>query len=627
MIIRQGIIVVGMTVLASGLIALLSVTVAQDNQAGPAFEYRKRLPSEARNSDVDAAKRELEASRLEVRKLRATVKRLEKRAAEEEAARGLAEQQEQRAASNALALREAQQAESQLRRSVEALRARLRAAENRREQAELERDKLVQGGDHSEALANRLRRLQAENADLREKVVTIDELERRLAAANARVEAADSRMKEDAETLARAQQNLAASRIRIEALEMSRGETAQRVARFDALEEELRRTKARAKELDQKLERANKVVSASQSEVKELRAQLDRADGERTEALATLNQTRQELAQANSVLERTRAERDEAKSEADEGEREIAKLETEISKLRKRLATATARRKPTPKQSDKTDQDQPARVAQSNGVFSTANTTTNSLTRSAGRCGLADLVVKPLPGGQANVLVTSSCRAGQGLVLDYADVKYAQKLDTAGRAGLVVDMFAGASVPATISFVDGQTQQVTLPQGDLDEVIKIALVWNSPVDLDLHALEYAARRGESGHVWAKNPKTAAESRDKARRTNAARGFLSRADNANTVGDKVEVYTIWRVLEQRFGSIGLLVDDVTRGSMPEGKHCGDGELASVPYRVIRRVPGRPISIRKARLSPLPCDSELSDDYRYNRASITDLDLRR
>lgn len=174
---------------------------------------------------------------------------------------------------------------------------------------------------------------------------------------------------------------------------------------------------------------------------------------------------------------------------------------------------------------------------------------------------------------------------------------------------------------------DGTREALDLRSNDLGNVAKIAVIWQQPVDLDLHALEYAAQRGGPGHVWAKAPGQSEQALRTTQSTGRGRGFISQSDDGSNRGDKIEVYTFWLSEQQRSGVVELSIDYATRGSTPSGDHCGNGPLASIPVTVVRSIPGQPVSRTDALLAALPCGQPLAELIRYNQTITQHLSFRR
>ena len=125
------------------------------------------------------------------------------------------------------------------------------------------------------------------------------------------------------------------------------------------------------------------------------------------------------------------------------------------------------------------------------------------------------------------VRVGSPCRAGQTIRFGYGNATIERQLDQSGGLELTLDLFAGTSSPIEIVFADGASRELPARANDLDKVDKVALIWRSTVDLDLHVFEYGAGFGQPGHVWSQAPSSALAAREQA--TSAKRGRAYRED--------------------------------------------------------------------------------------------------
>ena len=167
------------------------------------------------------------------------------------------------------------------------------------------------------------------------------------------------------------------------------------------------------------------------------------------------------------------------------------------------------------------------------------------------------------------------------------------------------------------------------PRGlDFDRVSKIAIVWRVPVNLDLHALEYTARQGGAGHVWASAPSSSEAALEQSRKTARGRGFMSAVADGTAEEDKVEVYTFWHAEGQEGGAVSLMVDYETRGDLPRAEACGSGQLASVNFRVFRLARGSASAVSEQRaLAAAPCGQPLPAEARFNPDLMPHLLIRR
>ncbi len=152
---------------------------------------------------------------------------------------------------------------------------------------------------------------------------------------------------------------------------------------------------------------------------------------------------------------------------------------------------------------------------------------------------------------------------------------------------------------------------------------KVAVIWQAPVNLDLHVYEYAARHGESGHVWPGAPSSADAAEAETRASKRGRGFLSTSDDGRGDGDKVEVYTFWHHAEQRSGLVATALDYETRGASPNADTCGSGVHASVVYETFILDPRGQLSRERGAIAPATCGSQLTGAGRYMEDAVPDL----
>lgn len=241
-------------------------------------------------------------------------------------------------------------------------------------------------------------------------------------------------------------------------------------------------------------------------------------------------------------------------------------------------------------------------------------------------CPAAKVSAQPLSAGRMRIDIDSACRAGEPVAVLYGDVRFERALDKAGQLAFVLDLFRGRDGSVAIDFKDQTRLPVDIVANDLDKVSKVAVLWRSPVNLDLHAFEYASIDGKTGHVWAGQPESAETALALAKSEGRGHGFLSFQSDASGGGDKLEVYTFWHVPGQDSGIVTLAVDNATRGSNPAGESCGTGALASVDMRVWRMLRGGTAESEDRILASVPCGRSLPLDVRYNPDSMPSLKAR-
>jgi hypothetical protein len=242
-------------------------------------------------------------------------------------------------------------------------------------------------------------------------------------------------------------------------------------------------------------------------------------------------------------------------------------------------------------------------------------------------CDAAKISVTGMPAGRVQINVESACRRGQPITLQYGGYGLLRKLDDSGKALIVLDLFAGKLEPATITLADGRTEAVAMPTGDGDVLSKVALIWQAPIDLDLHAIEGGGSFGKQGHVWANTTLSFDKAKAVMTETGRGVGFLSTSDTGQHDGTKIEVYTLLHSPEQSTGAVNMLIDYVTRGAQPAAEMCGTGRLAEIPFDVVILDPKGRIQRESGVVPAAVCGETLSVNARYLRGAISDLRYKR
>jgi hypothetical protein len=250
--------------------------------------------------------------------------------------------------------------------------------------------------------------------------------------------------------------------------------------------------------------------------------------------------------------------------------------------------------------------------------------------RAPGGCPEASIAITPLPAGQARLELRSPCRADEEVQIRYASLEFFRRIDNAGGLDFIFDCIGGADKQVQLSFLDGSALRRIVPTHDLDRVTKVAAIWRGPVNLDLHAFEYAAKFGGPGHVWAGAPSSLAEAREASARDGHFHGFLSLQADGRAKGDQLEVYTLWRGGRRngpRFsaaansGIIALALDFESREAQPQDlETCGSGVFSEMAYKVIVREANGAIRRVNGAFSPLECGVKLHNSRRYNTKTI-------
>lgn len=242
-------------------------------------------------------------------------------------------------------------------------------------------------------------------------------------------------------------------------------------------------------------------------------------------------------------------------------------------------------------------------------------------------CRDTEISTEPLDGGQMRIRINAGCHAGEAVQLSYAGAEFIRKLNNWGALDFVLDCFAGSASAVEVRLADGTRKTLPVVASDLDKVSKIAVVWRSAVNLDLHVFEYGARDEESGHVWAKAPSSVQSARIAAQTDKRGHGVLSAVDDSESLGDKVEVYTFIHNDEQSTGTIAMALDYETRGEKPQGASCGSGALAEVDFQVNILPRNGQVSRQSGVLARVECGSIIPHEARFNQSALPVLRIKK
>jgi hypothetical protein len=239
-------------------------------------------------------------------------------------------------------------------------------------------------------------------------------------------------------------------------------------------------------------------------------------------------------------------------------------------------------------------------------------------------CAPARIDARPLPGGLMQVNILSECRRQQAVRILYAGIELVRRFDAQGRLNTQIDCIAGDEFPADLFFEDGTTASLSVSALDLARVTKVAVLWKAPVNLDLHAFEYAAKPDSPGHVWQGSSSSAAEAQRRTEETGRGRGFLSSSSTGAEIGTKIEVYTFWRHPEQKSGVVSMAIDYETRAREPRDPDtCGTGLYSEVKYETLLFDRKGSIKRQFGSFSPVDCNVQLSGMARFNNKTVPEI----
>lgn len=413
-----------------------------------------------------------------------------------------------------------------------------------------------------------------------------------------------------------------------------------------ALEQEAEEQRRRLEELSQKLKadelrlrereaeaqrKAEELHRLTEQAAEQLRAEEERIRAGHADAAAKAAELERLAREAEAKRKREEELLSAAQAEIRKQVEELKRVSEEAEAKRKELdeknAAEAARREGEAAAAKRDEDAAPAKTAEPEGTPAQNRQEEQlNIPAIAVDCPEPKVSSSAMLGGRAKISSLSKCRTGQHVRLSYGSTILDGTFDADGTAEIALDMFMGHEIGAALTFADETTVKVALPAGDLGDVTKVAVLWQAPVNIDLHAFEYAAAFDDPGHVWAQSPRDAAGSRALMAQDARGHGFLSTTGDAAQTGAKAEVYTFWNNTEQRHGAVAMAVDFETRGDTPSGAMCGNGQYASLPIDIIVRKPDGQMRKQSGILAPAPCGAALTGTARYMSGLVPDLRIR-
>ncbi len=208
------------------------------------------------------------------------------------------------------------------------------------------------------------------------------------------------------------------------------------------------------------------------------------------------------------------------------------------------------------------------------------------------------LILEVRPAGLTEVIIESPCHAGTVAELSYDGLSFGVALDGAGAGTVAAVGFQQAS-DAVMRFSGGETIDFNIPFADTERMARVALAWELPVELDLHAFEFGALARSDGHVRPDRPRSFGDVRRR------GGGYLLEYQPVGGIGQSISVYTYWRRYGGRSGVVKLGVDFASRDGRQRPDTCGGGALAEPDFTVLRSMAGKLERPRHRRLASLDC----------------------
>ncbi|MBK0398606.1 hypothetical protein H0I76_05355 [Limibaculum sp. M0105] len=220
------------------------------------------------------------------------------------------------------------------------------------------------------------------------------------------------------------------------------------------------------------------------------------------------------------------------------------------------------------------------------------------------------------PAGETELVITSPCHADSIAQLSYEGIDLGIRIDRSGQGALSVLGFRSSS-EALLAFDDGETLEFSLPFTGTDRVERVALSWDAPVLLELHALEFGAGLGTEGHV---SPAAPGDFREVRRRGG---GYLTSYAPVEGVGQSVQIYSYWLRRGGDAGVVKLYIDFASRHRERQEGTCGNGPLSRPAFTVIRSSRGRSEQPVSRRLASIECSRVDTMQNHLIEAAVRDI----
>lgn len=253
----------------------------------------------------------------------------------------------------------------------------------------------------------------------------------------------------------------------------------------------------------------------------------------------------------------------------------------------------------------------PDAAATSAPLPETTATNAPSSEPAATSCAALRIDAEPAPGATSRISVTAPCAAGAVATVYHAGLVFPLSLDSTGAGVIdlpVLDVASGA----TLRLPGGEAEPVALAfdAAEAARMVRVAVGWSAPVNLELHAFEYAAVPGGPGHV---RPGATSEPRG------------GRIDSFAPGGDgeapRAQVWSFRLGTGGRRGVARLVLAHPGRSA--GAAFCGDGALATPEYLVIRAEGGKVRGASRRSIAAETCDESQPLSARLGSATVTEM----
>jgi len=171
-----------------------------------------------------------------------------------------------------------------------------------------------------------------------------------------------------------------------------------------------------------------------------------------------------------------------------------------------------------------------------------------------------ELTATPTAAAMVELDLTAPCMVNERFTLHHNGLMFTAVTDEAGTSRMTVPALAENAV-FIAAFPDGDGAVANAEVSSVEYYDRYIVQWQGPSGLQVHALEYGADYGETGHVWA------GAARDMGIAARGDGGFITRLGPTDMDSARMaEVYTFPTMTAQQNGEIDLSLEaKVTRAN--------------------------------------------------------------
>jgi hypothetical protein len=166
-------------------------------------------------------------------------------------------------------------------------------------------------------------------------------------------------------------------------------------------------------------------------------------------------------------------------------------------------------------------------------------------------CGIT-LSGRALAPALVSLTLSAPCRPDTAVTVRHGELVFTGLTDSLGTLALRIPALSDPAL-FDLRFADAEGESIELPVPDLGAFTRVGLQWRGDAGLQLHALEFGAGYGESGHVWTgapRGPEFAASGRG---------GFVMRLGQGGPEAEFAEIYTYPAGADTRDGVVRLSIE--------------------------------------------------------------------